>query len=150
RRRAPALSPKCIVATGGERNTPSHPGRQAPLDSPARAVYAETGRAGRGDLMTESEWLLSRDHAAMLQGLARQPSERELRLFACACCRLLWPELIDERSRAAVEAAERSADGLLSDEEREAFFHEASQASREVLRPSGASDTTLRFRRPRD
>ncbi len=47
--------------------------------------------------MTEGEWLTSTDPAAMLRGLelplelpqgrSRFPSDRKLRLFACACCR---------------------------------------------------------------
>ncbi len=100
--------------------------------------------------MTESEWLLSTDPAAMLRVLGEHAGPRKLRLFACACCRLLWHELIDDRSRAAVEAAERYADGLLEEDERETLFQEASRASREVLTPPGTSDTTLQLRRPRD
>jgi hypothetical protein len=78
--------------------------------------------------MTEQEWLTSTDPTAMLRyvlprgeesGLAkeRRPSSRKLRLFACACSRQVWDLLTDEHSRAAVEVAERFADGLATEEE---------------------------------
>jgi hypothetical protein len=51
-----------------------------------------------------------------------RPSQRKLRLVACACCRFAWEHLPDDRARAAVEAAERFAEGRASaDQLRQAY-----------------------------
>ena len=60
--------------------------------------------------MTQSEWLESQDPTPMLELL--EGSGRKWRLFAVACCRLIWPHIQDERSRMALEISERYADGL--------------------------------------
>jgi hypothetical protein len=66
--------------------------------------------------MTESEWHTSGDPVAMLSFLRRQKatSERKLRLFGVACCRLAWSRLSDDRCRRAVEAREGYEDGLVT------------------------------------
>jgi hypothetical protein len=62
--------------------------------------------------MTEAEWLACKDPLRMLLGLRDRAGDRKMRLFAVACCRLM-----DRRGNtsglAALELAERVADGLL-------------------------------------
>jgi hypothetical protein len=64
--------------------------------------------------MTSQEWQAASEPQAMLEFLARsgRTSERKLRLFAVACSRRVW-SLIDAPGRAAIEVAERFADGLV-------------------------------------
>lgn len=68
----------------------------------------------------EREWRACNDPRRMLKwlthGMGGLPgkypvSDRQLRLFACACCRQVWHLLTAEPGQKAVEAAERLADG---------------------------------------
>src|SRR5262249_49003925 len=67
--------------------------------------------------MTEAEWLTGTDPHRLLECLGGGASNRKLRLCAAACCRRIWPLVTQGRSRRAVEASERHADGLARDEE---------------------------------
>jgi hypothetical protein len=55
----------------------------------------------------------------MLTYLHDRATEGKLRLFAVACCRRIWHLLPDQRSRGAVDVAERYADRRATDEELE-------------------------------
>lgn len=65
--------------------------------------------------MTPDEWRSCEDPMPMLEFLSgtKKASSRKLRLFAVAICRRVWPLLVEERSRAAVETAEAFADGAV-------------------------------------
>lgn len=60
--------------------------------------------------MTEQELLDGKDVQAMLEFVHDKASDRKFRLFACACCRLVWSLLANEHCRRAVEISERAAD----------------------------------------
>src|SRR5262245_42846056 len=101
--------------------------------------------------MDEQTWLMSDDPREMLDFMTNQYnfqvgptegrmiSDRKLRLFACAACRQVWHLLTDERSRRAVEVAERYADALATEQEVArvrleaiAAFHEPQDFDREL------------------
>ncbi|QEL14273.1 hypothetical protein [Limnoglobus roseus] len=77
--------------------------------------------------MTEAEWRGAKDlgdWGALLTFLGPAP-RRKRRLFAVACCRRVWNLIADRGSRAAVEAAERFADGECDADELSARAAEA-------------------------
>src|SRR5262245_30124186 len=61
--------------------------------------------------MTEAEWLACTIPRRMLEYVPYRVSKRKWRLMAVAFARRIWDLLTDERSRTAVEVAERWADG---------------------------------------
>jgi hypothetical protein len=79
--------------------------------------------------ITELQWQRGRDAVGLLAGLAVPLSERKRRLVACACCRRIWDRLDDDRSRHAVELAERLADGLAEPEEVRSASNKAGTAA---------------------
>jgi hypothetical protein len=64
----------------------------------------------QGKSVTEVDWLSCTDPERLLEFLRGKASERKLRLFACACCRRVWPMLRPNQQH-AVEMAEKFADG---------------------------------------
>lgn len=65
--------------------------------------------------MDEQQWLSCTDSRLMLEQLENKrygsPTDRKLRLFACACARQNWQLLTDKKGHKAVEIAEKFVDG---------------------------------------
>ncbi len=81
--------------------------------------------------MTEDEWWSCdpSDLDTMLAFLQQnKASTRKVWLFACACCRGIWPLFTDHRSQAAIEVAERYADGLVASDELKVASNHAREA----------------------
>ena len=70
--------------------------------------------------------------------------QRALRLIACRCVRQIWPLLTDERSRNAVEVAERHANGLATDDELSAAWQAAWAASDAASAAARAASSAVR------
>jgi hypothetical protein len=82
--------------------------------------------------MTEVEWLVCNRPRTLLRFLFGKVSDRKVRLFGCACCRAVWPRLVDERSRKAVELTERFADDLVGADDMYRALADACVASEEL------------------
>jgi hypothetical protein len=114
------------------------------------AVPGAGGACGGCDV-TDAEWDAIADPRVMLGLLRGGGSARKLRLLACAYCRRVWALLPDERSRAAVEAAEAYADGPPDEERLTAAWGDARRArdaavaeERVRLSPERAAAAALR------
>jgi hypothetical protein len=87
-------------------------------------------------LATEAEWLATTLPGPLLEYVwqhrrrARlRDCRRQLRLFACACCRRAWHLLPERQLSRALQACERYADGLAGGAERSAARAEAHEAA---------------------
>jgi hypothetical protein len=63
--------------------------------------------------MTEEKWLSACDLEALIKYLEDKTSERKLRLYSCACARLVQRLFPNERCETAVQVAERFADRMV-------------------------------------
>src|SRR5437867_1100242 len=99
-----------------------------PACTPAAAGCSMLSSEG-SEAMTERDWEEATDPSPMLRWLRNRASDRKLRLFACACVRRVAHLLEDERSRRALEVAERFAEGLANEADLRAAADAADSAA---------------------
>src|SRR5437588_11678533 len=78
--------------------------------------------------MTEEQWQNGTDSVQLVGFIRDRMTGRKIRLFDCASCRYAW-DLLDQRCRRAVEILEDYADGLATEQERQAAWSEARAAT---------------------
>ncbi len=88
--------------------------------------------------MSEADWLHSGDPDTLLNLVRDKATDRQFRLFACACCRRVWHLLRDERSRQIVKVAEGYADDAIDS----ATLRDARAAGELVVTRFAAHDGT--------
>src|SRR6516162_9151446 len=81
------------------------------MDNGCRSLWRSEGA------MIEREWLTCTNLQAMLEYLQNKVSDRKWRLYFCGGCRQIAHLFFRPESLAAVEVAERYADGAASREE---------------------------------
>jgi hypothetical protein len=110
--------------------------------------------------LTEEQWLNASTSYVLLRYLQQHRritkvpgGRRRLWLFKVACCRLVWDQITDERSRHAVEVCERHIEGKARRAELAAALSAATQADDETRedrrtdrQAGGRSDVTLYLR----
>jgi hypothetical protein len=93
--------------------------------------------------MTEEEWWLTcEDAREMLGRVTHDFGARKLRLFAVACCRCSRQLLLNADHRAAVDVAERFADGLATGQDLAAAYERTNEFARELYH--GESEREIR------
>jgi hypothetical protein len=90
-------------------------------------------------LASEAEWLAATLPGPLLEYVWQHRRRvrlrgyrRQLRLFACACCRRAWHLLPERQLVRALQTCERYADGLADDAQRSAAWAEAFDAANRV------------------
>lgn len=78
--------------------------------------------------MTAARWRDCAKPEEMLWHVGAKQNDRVLRLFACACCRIVWPLIPTVTGRNAVVVSERFAEGQATAEELQAASQKARTA----------------------
>jgi hypothetical protein len=90
--------------------------------------------------VTEVEWLTATDPAPMLKVVRDKASDRKLRLFGVACCRMVWQDFQEERIRRLVDVSEEFADGIANLQQLQSVRQEAERAYASNQGDSGNQD----------
>src|SRR5262245_49653812 len=86
--------------------------------------------------MTEGRWFSAKHPVRLWPFVRGDRNARKLRLFGCACCRRLGNLVTDARSLAAIELAERFADGLATKAELTTAKKRLTRAANALFRKS--------------
>jgi hypothetical protein len=81
----------------------------------------------------EIQWRTCHEPGVLLLHVQGRISDRQLRLYGCACVRRIWRLLADPYSTHAVEVAERFADGQANDTEREEAYEAARGVAEAIM-----------------
>jgi hypothetical protein len=68
--------------------------------------------------MTEAEWFAATDPATILRNQGHPVTDRQMRLFSCACVRRAWHFVVDDRLQECLTTIEAFADDGVKDRER--------------------------------
>jgi hypothetical protein len=90
--------------------------------------------------MNEAEWLACAEPTPLISFLTGNASERKLRLFGVACCRLVWQDLEEPSIRELVVVSESFADGIANLSQLRAVWRDAWDAYGSNQGESGNQD----------
>jgi hypothetical protein len=94
--------------------------------------------------MTEAEWLACDEPSPLWESCASWANDRKLRLFGCACCRLVQSKLIDARCITLITQAEAFADARTNEER--ALIHEYRRSANKLLTEYAGSHSVQAIR----
>jgi hypothetical protein len=121
-----------------------HPGEHARGCWVVDALLGKEGGIKTG-LTSYQDWLACSSPTPMLAFLKGRATDRQWRLFAVACCRRIRHLITDERSRNAVEVAERFANGETTEAEVALARAAADEAQREAEHAEWSAEAEANF-----
>jgi hypothetical protein len=91
--------------------------------------------------MIETEWLACAEPVNMLEYVLKgRASERKLRLFACACCRLRYRSMPCDGMVEVIDLAERCADELTTSESKDKMIEQLNNSCTQITQNDERED----------